>query len=91
MNTFRQTIGAVARCAALVLPLVTALVLAGCYTRPEPPCAFQCGMEEGSEGACPDGYTCNADNACVRDDLDPRINCETGELPTVDAAPEPDA
>jgi hypothetical protein len=36
------------------------LALAGCYTPYEPACGFTCG----SGGACPDGYTCQADHVC---------------------------
>ncbi|MBL0217004.1 MAG: Ig-like domain-containing protein [Myxococcales bacterium] len=45
----------------LCLALVAGLSLAqGCYSVPQPVCGFFCG----ASGACPDDYTCMADNRC---------------------------
>ena len=50
-------------CLGLVAVL-TGIGLGGsCYTIPEPDCGFVCG----SAGACPDNYTCAADNRCHKD------------------------
>ncbi len=40
------------------------LCAAGCYSPPEPVCGFLCG----SDGACPDGYSCQLDKVCHRND-----------------------
>jgi hypothetical protein len=45
------------------LPLL-ALLWAGCFSTPQPACAFSCA----EDGACPAGYSCAADGVCHRDD-----------------------
>jgi hypothetical protein len=45
--------------------------IAGCYDVPMPPCGFVCGPG----GACPDGYTCAADEVCHRDGSPPSLVC----------------
>jgi len=45
--------------------VLAAVLLAACYETPKPPCMFLCG----TDGACPSGYVCVAeDNRCHRDD-----------------------
>ncbi len=36
------------------------VAIAGCYRAPQPACGFVCG----TNGACPDNYSCEADNRC---------------------------
>ncbi len=56
-----RRIGYVGLTMALCLAMVGGLSLApGCYNVPEPVCGFFCG----ASGACPDDYTCMADNRC---------------------------
>lgn len=52
--------------------VVCALCLAACYSAPAPDCGFICG----ASGACPEGYTCNSDNVCRRDDAPASVTCE---------------
>lgn len=52
--------------------VVCALCLAACYSAPAPDCGFICG----GNGACPEGYTCNSDNVCRRDDAPASVTCE---------------
>jgi hypothetical protein len=54
--------GSVLRLAA-VLGAV-ALDLAACFDPQQPGCAFSCA----TDGLCPSGYTCQADNICHRND-----------------------
>ena len=54
--------GSVLRLAA-VLGAV-ALRLAACFDPQQPGCAFSCA----TDGLCPSGYTCQADNICHRND-----------------------
>jgi hypothetical protein len=58
---------------------LTAIVVAGCYSPPEPLCGFGCGPDS----ACPADYTCAADRHCHRNDAPASLVC--GTLP-VDAA-----
>ncbi|HEY4242094.1 MAG TPA: hypothetical protein VGM88_19885 [Kofleriaceae bacterium] len=52
--------------------LLAALVLvAACYTVPEPACGFRCG----TNGECPDHYSCGAMNICVLDDAPADTTC----------------
>ncbi|HTR49321.1 MAG TPA: hypothetical protein VMJ10_01360 [Kofleriaceae bacterium] len=46
-----------------------------CYTAPEPDCGFVCG----SGGACPDDYTCMADNICHRNGSPTDLTCPSGQ------------
>jgi len=50
---------------ALLRPALAFLLLAaaGCYSPRQPACAFSC-IEDG---ACPAGYSCQADGVCHRD------------------------
>jgi hypothetical protein len=41
-----------------------ALSLAACFDPQQPGCAFSCA----TDGLCPSGYTCQADNICHRND-----------------------
>jgi hypothetical protein len=61
----------------------------GCFDRPKPECAFLCG----ADNACPDGYSCAADNWCKRTDVSPTFDCTGGvvDANTTDAPPTPDA
>ena len=46
------------------LPLLALLSLwAGCFSAPQPACAFSCA----EDGVCPAGYTCAGDGVCHRD------------------------
>ncbi len=54
--------------------------LAGCFTAPEPECAFACGEDKN----CPSGYRCAGDGWCKRNDVDESFVCSTVSL--VDAA-----
>jgi|KBSMisStaDraftv2_1062788.scaffolds.fasta_scaffold431549_2 hypothetical protein len=50
---------------------------AGCFSPPEPPCAFSCA----EDGLCPSGYSCQADGICHRD----------GDQRSCDIPPQADA
>ena len=65
--------------------MVTVLMVAGCFSKPAPQCAFLCA----DDGSCPSGYTCSAvDNWCKREGVAPDHDCDPGRA---DAASEPDA
>jgi hypothetical protein len=49
---------------ALETICIVALGLTACYQAPQPECGFYCG----AGGACPEDYTCTADNRCRRSD-----------------------
>ena len=66
---------------AMVLLLATAGLVA-CYERFEPACGFVCGPD----GACPEHYTCKADNHCHKDGTPPEMTC--GIDAAVDAPPD---
>jgi hypothetical protein len=70
---------------ALLVAAAALAAVAGCYDTPRPPCAFSCGQG----GACPDGYSCRADDWCKRDDLSDDLAC--GPPRPDGAAPAPDA
>jgi plastocyanin len=53
-------------------------LIAACYSPPKPDCGFLCGPQ----GACPQGYTCGADNVCKRNGTPDSLVCP----PPVDAA-----
>jgi hypothetical protein len=40
-----------------------ALIVTGCFSAPQPPCAFSCV----GDGVCPSGYSCGGDGVCHRD------------------------
>ena len=46
------------------LLLAALLAGAGCFSPNQPACAFSCV----DDGACPSGYSCQADGVCHRDD-----------------------
>jgi hypothetical protein len=65
---------------------------AGCYSTPQPNCAFRCGVDS----ACPSGYACDpADEICHLVVGDTLAECETVVTPdagtTPDGRPTPDA
>lgn len=60
-----------------------AALLGACFNKPEPACAFWCGVQS----ACPEGYRCAADQWCKREDVAEDFACGPG--PTQDAAPAP--
>lgn len=61
-----------------------ALLAAGCYDVPEPPCGFRCGPM----GACPAHYTCNQDDGrCHRDGAPASLVCGTVDA-AIDAPPD---
>lgn len=62
---------------ALLLLVLAAAAVAGCFSPHQPPCAFSCA----DDGICPSGYSCQADGVCHRDDG--QGTC--GILPQVDA------
>ena len=41
-----------------------AFLMTGCFSAPQPPCAFTCV----GDGVCPAGYSCGGDGICHRDD-----------------------
>jgi hypothetical protein len=49
------------------------IVLAGCYSPPEPDCGFVCGPGD----ACPADYTCATDHHCHRDGAPASLTCGT--------------
>lgn len=68
--------------AVAIAPLLVGVVatFGGCYDEPQPTCGFRCG----SNGECPEGYTCDADqNRCLVDGAPASTVC-----PTPDAAPD---
>lgn len=74
-----DTVTAVKRriaCASLCLALLVGLAVLvgpGCYDPPKPDCGFVCGPG----GACPDDYTCAADNRCHRNGTPASLMCAT--------------
>jgi len=56
-----------------------ACTLTACFNPQQPGCAFSCA----SDGLCPSGYSCRADNLCHRDDN--QGTCTVGGV-TSDAA-----
>lgn len=69
-----------ARIFLLSIIISGAALLGACFDKPAPACAFWCG----TQGACPDGYRCAADEWCKREDVPESHACGPG--PT-DAAP----
>jgi len=59
------------------------LASAGCFDRPTPACAFECGPG----GDCPDDYSCAPDGLCKRSDVDPELDCP-GLNDRIDAGPD---
>lgn len=49
---------------ALLLLVLAAAAVAGCFSPHQPPCAFSCA----DDGICPSGYSCQADGVCHRSD-----------------------
>jgi hypothetical protein len=58
--------------------LATVLIAAGwswsCYGAPEPACGFICG----SDGACPDDYTCHSDDRRCHLTDGSAVSCPSG-------------
>jgi hypothetical protein len=59
-----------------------AMLLAACFERPLPDCAFLCGGEATAQ--CPDEYTCRPDGICKHSRVTDDFSCP-GIAP--DAAP----
>ncbi|MEM9488326.1 MAG: hypothetical protein AAGC55_04220 [Myxococcota bacterium] len=81
-------LGSTVRSTATFFLLLCALALGAttaCYETPEPDCAFLCGREDS---ACPDGYSCNSEGFCLRDDAPADTSCGTAAV--TDAAPPQD-
>jgi hypothetical protein len=72
----------------LLAPLAlgsVAILATACFNKPQPACAFLCGPAN----ACPDNYTCAADNRCHLVTASGLAQCQDS-LP-IDAAPPGDA
>ena len=57
------------------------VVLAGCYSPPEPDCGFVCGPG----GACPADYTCASDHQCHRNGAAASLTPDAGAALAADA------
>lgn len=68
---------------AVLLASTLFVLAAGCFSKPQPECAFLCGDGD----ACPDGYSCRADGWCKLASVADGFDC--GDLPA-DASPPPD-
>jgi hypothetical protein len=76
---------------AVLLPLLALAValVAGCFSPKEPECAFGCDF--AGDRLCPEGYTCQNDNYCHRNDhpgactnMPPWCQCAANETCTTD-------
>jgi hypothetical protein len=56
------------------MKLALVIVIAGCYTAPEPDCGFVCGPA----AVCPDDYTCGVDHYCHLDGAPASLTCTNG-------------
>jgi hypothetical protein len=61
---------------AIRLGILLAAALSACYSPYEPDCGFVCG----SDGACPDNYTCAADRVCHLNGTSPTKTCSEAPL-----------
>jgi hypothetical protein len=70
---------------AVVVLVVSSLGPSGCYSTPQPDCAFLCG----AGASCPDGYFCAGDGVCKLDGVADSFDC--GFVAPPDAGPPVDA
>jgi len=62
--------------AAVRLGILLALGVSGCYSPYQPDCGFICG----TDGACPEDYTCGADRVCHLNGTSPNKVCSQAPL-----------
>lgn len=70
---------------AAVIAVGSLVSFAGCFSTPQPECAFLCG----ANSSCPDGYFCAGDGVCKRDGVADSFDC--GFVAPIDAGPPVDA